>query len=158
MQTDMTRVERLFREATEAGISIQKRSLTWKDIRDFLLDGTCLAIVLVDKRYLRQPPAPSCCCGLVNTSYTGHYILVCGFDEATHSFVTQDPAVANGRKLICASHFDMARITFGTDEDVLIVSKAKMMSLPRRASGPVLPYPMPGHAACSGPDALIESH
>lgn len=36
---------------------------------------------------------PASCCGL-GTGYTGHYIVLCGYDGARREFVVRDPASA----------------------------------------------------------------
>jgi hypothetical protein len=120
--TDRSRVERLFREAQEAGIGVRIGSMTWQELRDYLRRGNCLAIVLVDKWKLRE--GARCCCGLV-PGYAGHYIVVSAFREDSSQFVVQDPACSAPQKLMRAASLDQARQSFGTDEDVLIVSRVR---------------------------------
>jgi hypothetical protein len=56
IQEDGRRVERLFRDAAECGITIQCRSLAIEEIQDRLLSGHWLLIALVDKRKVRALP------------------------------------------------------------------------------------------------------
>lgn len=55
-------------------------------------------------------------------SYTGHYVLISGFDPASGNFVVHDPASALPSLEIPGEALDVARKCFGTDEDLLIVS------------------------------------
>lgn len=95
--------------------------------------GDCLAIVLVDKcklRYTAEPPpdeshrsgVPSCCCGLVRFSYRGHYIVLTSWVEGAQAFRVEDPALTLATYITAAS-LDRARISYGTDEDILVVSR-----------------------------------
>lgn len=55
-------------------------------------------------------------------SYTGHYIVVSGFDPACGNFIVHDPASAAPSIEISGSALEVARKCFGTDEDLLIVA------------------------------------
>ena len=73
-----------------------------------------------------QLSPPQClpqCCGF-GSGYTGHYVVVCGYDEDRQEFVLRDPASSNATLVISAAGFDNARKSFGTDEDILLVSRA----------------------------------
>jgi hypothetical protein len=121
LSVDRTRVERLFRQAEEAGISLRHESVSWQFLRDVLHSQEHLIVLLVDKRKLKE--AAGCCCGLIEPGYTGHYIVVSAFDGAGQAFVVLDPACAATYKRISPESLDRARRCFGTDEDVLIVSR-----------------------------------
>ena len=123
LSADRARVERLFGEAEQAGIGLRIGSLTWQDLRNYLQRGDCLVIVLVDKWKLRE--GARCCCGLVEPGYAGHYIVLSGFREDTSMFVIQDPACSSPCKAMTSACLDKARQSFGTDEDVLIVSRVR---------------------------------
>ena len=65
--------------------------------------------------------------------YTGHYVVVCGYDESSDCFVVRDPAVdanesasdANRKSFVAASALETARRAFGTDEDLLLVRRRR---------------------------------
>jgi Guanylylate cyclase len=91
-----------------------------------------LVIILVDKCKLSR--GNSCpCFGLLSVGYTGHYIVICRYDEAAQSFVVLDPAQGQGRRCIDVQSLDRARRSFGTDEDILLVSREQPM-LPKGSS------------------------
>lgn len=136
MSEDMVRVERLFQDAPQAGIVVEQRSLRWQELRDLLTKGGNVAIVLVDKCKLRdggQSSLLACCCGLVSPGYMGHYIVVCAYDEAAAKFIVQDPALPNANVRVSAEALDTARLSFGTDEDILIVSRTPQIAQVPRA-------------------------
>lgn len=97
--------------------------------------GDCVPIVLVDKcklRYTAEPPpeepqrpgVPSCCCGLVRIGYKGHYIVLTAWAEASQAFRVEDPALS-GATYITRDCLDRARTSYGTDEDILVVSRCR---------------------------------
>jgi hypothetical protein len=61
------------------------------------------------------------CCGLVS-GYTGHYVLVCGYDGGRGDFVVRDPASSRHTLYVPAASFEEARKSFGTDEDLLLIT------------------------------------
>lgn len=67
---------------------------------------------------------PACCCGLIRFSYRGHYIVLTGFDERFGMFKMEDPS-ATCSSSISPGDLDAARLAFGTDEDLLVVSKCQ---------------------------------
>ena len=60
-------------------------------------------------------------CGL-GSGYTGHYVLVCGYDGGRGDFVVRDPASSRQTLFVPAASFEEARKSFGTDEDVLLIT------------------------------------
>ena len=61
-------------------------------------------------------------CGLAGSGYTGHYVLVCGYDGSRGDFVVRDPASSRQTLYVPAASFEEARKSFGTDEDVLLIT------------------------------------
>lgn len=61
-------------------------------------------------------------CGMVDTSYMGHYVVVIGFDAAKQEYVIRDPSAGAEELHVCAASFHLARRAFGTDEDLLVIS------------------------------------
>jgi hypothetical protein len=89
-----------------------------------MLTGACLVIALVDRRKL-EPSMDACMymptlCG-IDAGYTGHYILIIGFDSAQQQFIVRDPATVESELRVSAAALDQARRSFGTDEDLIIV-------------------------------------
>ena len=54
----------------------------------------------------------------------GHYVVVCGYNADTDSFILQDPAAGCCNITVTSATFDSARKAWGTDEDLLIVPLA----------------------------------
>ena len=95
-------------------------------MRRYILSGLYLIIALVDKRKLASQWGARAelyqqCCGL-GSGYTGHYVLVCGYDGGRGDFVVRDPASSRHTLYVPAAAFEEARKSFGTDEDLLLVS------------------------------------
>ena len=136
MDEDGRRVEQLFQSAPSLGICIQEKSLPREQLRECLLSGTYLVIALVDKRKLSHPwaAADMClpCC--VSSGYTGHYVVVCGYDGARREFLLRDPASSSEKIWIGEEVLDEARMAFGTDEDLLLINTqlAQDLSQPPR--------------------------
>jgi hypothetical protein len=54
--------------------------------------------------------------------YTGHYIVVCGYDAAAEQYHIRDPAAQLEQLCIPAARLEAARRSFGTDEDLLLIT------------------------------------
>jgi len=125
MEEDGERVNKLFEKAPQVGIQVQWRSITGEELSILILSGRYLAIALVDKRKLSHPWLDELCladcCGL-NTGYTGHYVVICGYNMDTDEFEIRDPASSSVSGRISLDALDEARKSFGTDEDILLVS------------------------------------
>lgn len=125
LQDDIGRVDGLFKNALEAGISIQCRSISGKDISVLILSGQCIAVALVDKMKLRRTwlkdiHVPEWYDG--SSDYMGHYVVICGYDADTGEFEIRDPASSRKYERVSMHCLDEARKSFGTDEDILLVS------------------------------------
>eukprot|EP00955_Chlamydomonas_euryale_P100040 365255-Chlamydomonas_euryale.AAC.19 len=120
---DEKRVQRLFEAAPGAGIAMRQRSLASNELQGLMLTGTCLVIALVDRRKLQ----PWVMCADVPSlvgydgGYLGHYVLIIGFDPVTDEYIVRDPAGMDAEQRLAASSLDQARMSFGTDEDLIIV-------------------------------------
>lgn len=125
MEEDGERVNKLFEKAPEVGIQVQWRSISAQELSMLILSGQYLAIALVDKRKLCYPWLEelclSDCCGMI-TGYTGHYVVICGYDMDLDEFEIRDPASSSEHGRISSQALDEARKSFGTDEDLLLIS------------------------------------
>jgi len=54
-------------------------------------------------------------------SYQGHYILLCGYDDASQDFLYRDPSKVGGVDRMKKEQLNLARTSQGTDEDLLII-------------------------------------
>ncbi|XAR66227.1 Guanylate cyclase [Bertholletia excelsa] len=128
LPTDVVRVNMLFQKALEAGINIQCRSISGKDISLLILSGKYIAIALVDQYKLSQSWLEEVCLSGFyggNTGYTGHYIVICGYDAEADLFEIRDPASPRRQETISLKRLEEARKSFGTDEDLLLISLKK---------------------------------
>ncbi|KAG8651403.1 hypothetical protein MANES_07G122900v8 [Manihot esculenta] len=125
LPTDLVRVDMLFQKAREEGINIQCRSINEKEISLLILSGKYIAIALVDQYKLsRSWMEDIILSGLngSNSNYTGHYVVICGYDAGTDEFEIRDPASSRKSQRISSKCLEEARKSFGTDEDLLLVN------------------------------------
>lgn len=122
---DLGRVDSLFQKAIEAGINIQHRAISGKEISILILSGKYVAVALVDKYKLSQSWLEDICvsaCYVGNPGYTGHYVVICGYDADAEEFEIRDPASSRKYERVSMECLEEARKSFGTDEDILLVS------------------------------------
>ncbi|XP_074279885.1 guanylyl cyclase 1 [Silene latifolia] len=124
---DLVRVDLLFQKALEAGIKIECRSFSGEEVSILILSGKYIAIALVDHYKLscsqsRQEDGGVSDCCLSNIGYTGHYVVICGYDADRDEFEIRDPASSSKYERVYSKHLDEARKSFGTDEDLLLIS------------------------------------
>jgi len=129
LKEDAERVENLFERAQENNIKVELRSVSSDELKYFVQIERGLVVVLVDKRYLQ--------CTLCNRStqlisnslmrlspgFLGHYVLICGYNSSTDSYLIKDPATNRNSCVVRARILENARKAFGTDEDVLYLGK-----------------------------------
>eukprot|EP01047_Picozoa_sp_COSAG01_P029006 COSAG01_NODE_1972_length_8757_cov_109.482559_4_plen_351_part_00 len=132
LDVDRQRVTRLFREAHSAGVDIRTSSMSSSQLAEALFEAQ-LAIVLTDRRLLRPQKRALALAkrteqvidfqsvAVDGSSFTGHYVVVAGFDRTTSTFDVVDPACSVPRYTVPAEQLDRARTAFGTDEDLLLV-------------------------------------
>ncbi|KAF8397407.1 hypothetical protein HHK36_016323 [Tetracentron sinense] len=124
LPNDLVRVDGLFQKALEAGISIQCRSISGEEISLLLLSGKYIAIALVDQYKLcRSWLEDVCVSGFYGRSsgYSGHYVVICGYDADKDQFEIRDPARSRNCERVSLKCLQEARKSFGTDEDLLLV-------------------------------------
>lgn len=125
LPNDIMRVDMLFRGSPEAGINIECRSVNEKEIALLILSGKYVAIALVDQYKLRPSWAEDVYISDLYSGYggyTGHYVVICGYDALTDAFEIRDPASSRQRERITSRCLAEARKSFGTDEDILLIS------------------------------------
>lgn len=125
---DQQRVDALFRQSYSENIPILHQSLHICLLRQICLSSCCLIILLVNHRKLQALRDDfNWILYCVNfdlgfkgaLGYEGHYIVVSGYDERSKRFQVHDPVG------VCywVSEFvlDEARLSYGTDEDMIII-------------------------------------
>lgn len=130
----------ILQEAQSLGIHVERRSLSIEQLEYFVKTKRYLVIMLIDKRLLLTatsifPNLPSSSIIGIHRSrsgmqlrsslhgaYTGHYVLVHGFDTHRKSFLVKDPSsIVDTMLWVSESLLDAARRAYGTDEDMIFV-------------------------------------
>ncbi|GJV79345.1 GUCD1-like protein [Tanacetum coccineum] len=123
LANDIGRVDMLFQRSIEEGIKIEHRSIKGEEIIFLILSGKFIVIALVDQCILSQPwredvRMPRFYEG--TAAYTGHYVVICGYDAHTDEFEIRDPASPRESDRISSKCLEEARKSYGTDEDILL--------------------------------------
>ncbi|KAG2730410.1 hypothetical protein I3760_01G290600 [Carya illinoinensis] len=103
-------------------------SISGEEISVLILSGKYIAIALVDQYKLSQSwpenfSVPSLFAS--NSGYTGHYVVICGYDTDADEFEIRDPASSRKHERVSSKCLEEARKCFGTDEDLLLISLEK---------------------------------
>ncbi|KAF4361826.1 hypothetical protein F8388_016417 [Cannabis sativa] len=101
------------------------RSLSIEEISLLILSGEYIAIALVDQYKLSRSWLKDVFISDIsdiNSGYTGHYVIICGYDTETDEFEIRDPASSRKHIKISSDCLEEARKSFGTDEDLLLIS------------------------------------
>ncbi|PWA37104.1 guanylyl cyclase 1 [Artemisia annua] len=127
LANDIGRVDMLFQRSIEEGIKIEHRSIKGEEIIILILSGKYIVIALVDQCILSQPWREDVRMPRIyegTATYTGHYVVICGYDAHTDEFEIRDPASPRESDRISSKCLEEARKSYGTDEDILLVSLA----------------------------------
>ncbi|KAL4188558.1 hypothetical protein AMTRI_Chr08g202790 [Amborella trichopoda] len=124
---DIRRVNGQFQVALENGINIQCRSIGGEEISVLILSGKFVAVALVDKHKLScRPWLEEICLPEIyggTSGYTGHFVVICGYDADTNEFEIRDPASSRKYERVSLECLEEARKSFGTDEDILLANR-----------------------------------
>lgn len=132
IKSDKTRVDCVFEEAKIKGWDVRVGEMGVGEVQDRIgSGGGCLAIVLINAAILNftssnsQEEAPP-----PDLPYHGHYVVVCGFvtsDTTSPLAVIYDPAkkASQNPREIPLSLFDQARLSSGTDQDIIFIPKSQ---------------------------------
>ncbi|XP_007899945.1 protein GUCD1 [Callorhinchus milii] len=131
--TEEERVNQLFAQSGLNDVRVEKRSVRVQEIQEHLAQGH-VVIVLVNAVLLVcdlcSTPVKFCCllpigqkCFCKNPDYQGHFIVVCGYNGKSGCIFYNNPAYADRVCSTSLSNFDEARMSYGTDEDILFVYK-----------------------------------
>ncbi|XP_057981763.1 guanylyl cyclase 1 isoform X3 [Malania oleifera] len=115
LPNDLVRVDKLFQKALEAGINIQCRSINGEEISLLILSGKYIAIALVDQYKLSRSWLENVCVSDIyggNSGYTGHYVVICGYDAHTDEFEIRDPASSRNHERVLSKCLEKARKSF----------------------------------------------
>lgn len=135
---DVERVNRLFRDAHKSNIQIINTSLAADQLQSIISSSKFLVIALVDKGILISrrhrlhgmtvvKETLKMTSPVINghhPSYTGHYIVLYGFDPVQKEYFVKDPADICLER-ISVDDLEAARKAYGTDEDLLLIPVTK---------------------------------
>ena len=133
LSLDERRVARLFDRAFDGEILLRRATVAPEVLRDLLGSGAVLVIALVDLRFLYSRSAVGRAIASLPYSYTGHYIVLCGLDEASGKVLYKDPASQGEDHAISLGDLHRARTAHGTDEDLILVAADSL----GRGAGPL---------------------
>lgn len=138
---DTLRVNGLFRDADVAGVRIIEERIALNVLRDRLKhtnnddNNDSMAIVLVHKDLLTcsncqnfsivSSSPPLRYLQFAQTPFVGHFVLLYAWYEPSDTFLIKDPAALRDTCVVDASVLEAARSAFGTDDDVLMITKRK---------------------------------
>ncbi|KAJ9587308.1 hypothetical protein L9F63_019164 [Diploptera punctata] len=127
LQKDGERVMRRFKEAAGIGIKISQKSISCHDLVQHLAFSgpvillTDASLLQCDVCKLNRLTSELRSCLPWTTNYTGHYIVLCGYNLGSKKFLYHNPSF---KKRICMMSFtslDEARCSYGTDEDAILI-------------------------------------
>ena len=105
-------------------VLLLKTALTSADIVWLLQTGEVAILALVDTRYLKcQLCYFQWIDRLFTRSYHGHYVVLDGWNADTGSISYKDPGIWTRRCTMLPQDFDRARLSHGTDQDLIVVSR-----------------------------------
>merc|ERR1712150_257969 len=114
LNRDSRRVQDRFDTAQTNGIEVTEKSVTIQDIVQHISDsGTCIVLTNANCFLLRH-------CG--GNAYQGHYVLAVGYDIPKKRLYYRNPSLRDRVCVMSFDHFDEARNSYGTDEDVIFVN------------------------------------
>ncbi|KAI9559665.1 protein C22orf13 [Daphnia sinensis] len=128
---DEARVNQRFAAAASKGISIETGSLEITDLIHHIKQNG-VAIALIDVNQLECVSCKSLVKELGNfmrtllkpqLPFSGHYIVICGFDTKKKLIYYRDPAVRSELCCLTFSSFEKARQAHGTDEDIILIHR-----------------------------------
>ncbi|XP_039034020.1 guanylyl cyclase 1-like [Hibiscus syriacus] len=131
LPTDLIRVDTQFKKAVEAGINIGCRSISGEELSRWILSGKYIAIALVDQYKLSQSWMEDVIIPGFHgneVEYTGHYVVICGYDAETDEFEIRDPASSRKHERVSSKRLKEEHKSFGIDEDLLISLEESRLS------------------------------
>lgn len=124
---DRERVEKLF---LNYSTNVKLKSVEWLDLKKHLDEQQIPCLVLIDANKLHCSTCNKSkfhqfidkILSNIDTSYQGHYILVIGYETKDNRDLIHyvDPGKTDGVCTTTQDNFDLARKSFGTDEDIIL--------------------------------------
>ncbi|XP_074041706.1 protein GUCD1 isoform X2 [Leptinotarsa decemlineata] len=128
LNKDEQRITARFKKAEGLGILIRKLSLSIAEIVTHLVNGPVIVLTnakiltcdickfnKISSEFRKCIPWP--------TSYQGHYVVICGYDISSRKFFYRNPSFGDHVCTISMDLLDLARKSYGTDEDIIFVFK-----------------------------------
>ncbi|CAG8681415.1 1818_t:CDS:2 [Funneliformis mosseae] len=132
---DERRVNRLFPKAKNNNVNVVQMVLPLEDFKRFLFNSKFAIIALVNSRLLKCQLCQTkqlCWFSLCNSfdyildklrgcNYAGHFIVLIGFDPNTDCLIYRDPGITERYCMVSMNDFELARRSYGTDEDCIVI-------------------------------------
>lgn len=125
MPADEKRVNQLFLNAHKSGVTVIKRSLSSVEF-DHYISGGYLALVLINREWVICQRCDVCLGMTIRSkkrSFVGHFVVIDG-RTLSGAYRMVDPASSCDYCEIDSNQMDAARRCFGTDEDVIFISRS----------------------------------
>jgi len=115
-------------QANQNGIFIEERELSNDELKEYILKDyvalvlinslffdcmECNPIMFNEDRYLSMP--------LTGSPYRGHYILICGYNPRSNTYVYKNPSSDKTICFIPASLLDKSRKSYGTQHNIILI-------------------------------------
>ncbi len=150
IRDDESRVNSLFKRAALSGVTIAHASLTQRELRRLLRPHAAtsapeasvaehMVIALVDRRWLYhgqlgwgaglfEHTFRWLSSALGRGRFIGHYVLLIDYVADADAFLILDPSGKSEPICVRADNLDAARLSYGTDEDLLVIPVAQTFS------------------------------
>ena len=130
---DSSRVQRLFDQAEGAGLRFEKRTVSMSEIVKHLKTHRPI-IVLVNWPFTKSQKSSFSLCFRPffrsSGKYQGHFLLLTGCSENGKKLIYLNPEKLS-RKSVASSVLDNARKSFGTDQDIILITERLHNSFPK---------------------------
>ncbi|XP_056637943.1 protein GUCD1 isoform X1 [Diorhabda carinulata] len=124
LSKDEHRINARFKEAENVGIVVRKQSVSMLEIISHLTNGPVIVLTnakilscdickfnKISREFRKCIPWPA--------PYQGHYVVLCGFDIHNEKLFYRNPSFNDHVCVIPMEIFDLARKSYGTDEDII---------------------------------------
>ena len=128
LAADSRRVSQLFSAAAVEGVVVQERTLSATELWNLMRAEETIVIMLVDVTKIHRRVVSgfaddgSSGSGGESYGFMGHYVLVTGLDDERGGFVVNDPARNDERTFVHADSLEAARVSPGTDQDMILIN------------------------------------
>ncbi|XP_026474989.1 protein GUCD1-like [Ctenocephalides felis] len=122
---DESRVLQRFNSAASLGIKIKVKNVSTIDLLKHLYKfGTVILLInanLLHCDICKRNKSDLRSCLPWTKTYSGHYIVLCGFNLETKSYMYRNPTYKDRVCVMSFQYMDEARMSYGTDQDTIFI-------------------------------------